>query len=349
MRVSVRTRLGATPGASPSLATAKIGDGPGRPTAAQQPPLVPTQPPVTPRPSSTLRGLGWALLSCLAFGMSGTLAKGLMVTGWSPLATVTVRVGGAALLMGIPALWFMRRRLRVVRAHAGLLLAYGTVAVAATQLCYFVAVQTLPVALALLIEYLAPVLIVGWLWARHGQRPNPLTAAGVLFAMTGLALVLGITGAVSVDVVGLGWALAAAVSLAGYFVLSARPTPDLPPLVLVGAGMGVAAGVLGLVAVTGALEWTTSSAPVALGQWVVSPLVPLALLALVTAVFAYTTGLFAARALGSRVASFVSLIEVLAAVGFAWLFLGELPTAVQLLGGVAIVLGAAAVKAGEAR
>lgn len=329
----VRSRLGAQPGPTASIAAPEV--------------AAPTAP--APTGGSTLRGLGWALLSCVAFGMSGTLAKGLMVTGWSPLATVTMRVGGAALLMGIPALWFMRGRLGVLRAHAGLLLAYGTVAVAATQLCYFVAVQTLPVALALLIEYLAPVLIVGWLWARHGQRPNPLTAAGALLAMTGLALVLGITGAVAVDVVGLCWALAAAVSLAGYFVLSARPTPDLPPLVLIGAGMCVATGVLGLVAVTGALPWTTSSAPVALGQWRVSPVVPLALLTLVTAVFAYTTGLFAARALGSRVASFVSLVEVLAAVGFAWLFLGELPTGVQLLGGLAIVLGAAAVKAGEAR
>ena len=86
------------------------------------------------------------MISCLAFGMSGTLAKGLMETGWSPLATVGVRVSGAALLLGLPALWVMRRRLSVLRAHAGLIVGYGMLAVAATQLCYFLAVQTLPVA-----------------------------------------------------------------------------------------------------------------------------------------------------------------------------------------------------------
>lgn len=299
--------------------------------------------------ATTWQGLAWALVSCVCFGASGTLAKGLMATGWSPLTTVTARVAGAALLMGVPALWFMRRRMPVLRKHAGLILGYGVVAVAATQLCYFLAVQTLPVAVALLIEYLAPVLVVAWLWLRHGQRPGSLTVIGAVLAMTGLALVLGVTGAVPLDVAGVAWGLGAAVSLAAYFVLSARPAPDLPPLVLVGAGMLVGAGTLAGIAATGVLPWTWSTHPVALGAQMVPALVPVVLLVLVSAVFAYTTGLFAVRLLGSRVASFVSLVEVLAAIGFAWLVLAELPTAVQLLGGLAIVLGAGAVKLGEAR
>lgn len=297
--------------------------------------------------STTARGLVLAVISCLAFGMSGTLAKGLMETGWSPLATVGVRVSGAALLLGLPALWVMRRRLSVLRAHAGLIVGYGMLAVAATQLCYFLAVQTLPVAVALLVEYLGPVMVVGWLWLRHGQRPGLLTGLGALLAMTGLALVLGVTGRVSFDLVGVAWALGAATGLAGYFLLSARPTPDLPPLVLVGCGMLLAAVVLGLIGATGLLPVTGSNAQVELGPWLVSPVVPLALLILVSAVLAYTTGLLAARALGSRVASFVSLLEVLAAVGFAWMLLGEVPGALQAAGGVLVVLGAIAVKAGE--
>lgn len=313
--------------------------------------------PTEPAPSaSTTRpradawqGLGWALVSCVCFGASGTLAKGLMAAGWSPLATVSARVIGAALIMGLPALWVMRRRLPVLRRHAGLVLGYGMVAVAMTQLCYFVAVQTLPVAVALLIEYLAPVLVVAWLWVRHAQPPRPLTVLGAGLAMTGLALVLGVTGTVSVDVLGVAWALGAAVSLATYFVLSARPAPDLPPLVLVGVGMLVGALTLSAIGATGMLPFTWSTRPVALGATHVHVLVPVLLLVLVSAVFAYATGLFAVRLLGSRVASFVSLVEVLAAIGFAWVVLAELPTPMQLLGGAAIVLGAAAVKLGEGR
>ena len=119
--------------------------------------------------------------------------------------------------------------------------------------------------------------------------------------------------------------------------------------VLVAGGMVVGATALILAGLTGLTRWTWSNAPVELGGAVVAPWVPLAGLVLVTAVLAYATGLMGARALGPRVASFVSLTEVLAATIFAWLLLGELPRVVQLVGGVAIVLGACAVKIGEVR
>lgn len=113
--------------------------------------------------------------------------------------------------------------------------------------------------------------------------------------------------------------------------------------------MLVGAVTLVVIGATGVLPWAWSSHPVALGAAVAPAFVPVLLLVLVSAVFAYTTGLFAVRLLGSRVASFVSLVEVLAAIGFAWLVLAELPTPMQLLGGLAIVLGAGAVKLGEGR
>ena len=72
-------------------------------------------------------------------------------------------------------------------------------------------------------------------------------------------------------------------------------------------------------------------------------------LGVVTAALAYTTGIAAGRRLGSRLASFVALLEVVAAVGFAWVLLGELPTPVQLGGGLLVLLGVVVVKAGEPR
>ena len=72
-------------------------------------------------------------------------------------------------------------------------------------------------------------------------------------------------------------------------------------------------------------------------------------IALVAAAFAYVTGIAAVRMLGAKVASFVALTEVLFAVLFAWLVLAELPTPVQLVGGVLIVAGLVAVRADEAR
>jgi len=43
----------------------------------------------------------------------------------------------------------------------------------------------------------------------------------------------------------------------------------------------------------------------------------------------------------------VALLEVLFALLFAWLFLGELPVAVQFVGGALILVGVVLVKLGE--
>jgi drug/metabolite transporter (DMT)-like permease len=72
-------------------------------------------------------------------------------------------------------------------------------------------------------------------------------------------------------------------------------------------------------------------------------------LIILATVLAYVTGIMAARSLGSKVASFVSLTEVLFAVIWAWLLLGELPGPVQLLGGVLIVGGVVLVRVDELR
>ncbi len=82
-----------------------------------------------------------------------------------------------------------------------------------------------------------------------------------------------------------------------------------------------------------------SAGPVVLLGASVSWMVPAAVLSLVSTVGAYLTGIMSAGRLGSRVASFVGLTEVLFAVVVAWVLLGELPVAIQLLGGVGILAG----------
>ena len=84
-------------------------------------------------------------------------------------------------------------------------------AVAGAQLCFFNAIERMPVGVAILLEYLGTILVVLWLWLRRGQRPRPLTIGGGIAAMAGLAMVLDLTGSVSISPVGVMWALLAAV------------------------------------------------------------------------------------------------------------------------------------------
>ena len=290
-----------------------------------------------------------ALASAAAFATSGSFARSLLDTGWSPGAAVTARLAGGALALLLPALVVLRGRWRLLTRNAGLVTVYGVVAMAAVQLFYFNAVTTLSIGVALLLEYLGVILVVVWLWARYGQRPRPWTLLGIVLSVGGLMLVLDITGGMRVDLVGVLWGLGAAVGLAFYFVLSAREATGLPPLVMAAAGMVVAAAALAGAGLVGLMPMTFATEDVVIAAAVMPWWVPIAGLCLVAAALAYATGIVATRRLGSKVAGFVSLTEVLFSVMFAWLLVGELPLPVQLLGGVLIVAGVLAVRYDELR
>lgn len=299
--------------------------------------------------SAGTAGLGLAVLSAATFGTSGAFAASLLEAGWTPGAAVTARVVTAALVLTVPALLVLRRTGASLRRGSRTVTVYGLVAVAGAQLAYFHAVAYLPVAVALLLEYSGALMVVGWLWLRHGQRPRRLTVAGSVVAVVGLALVLDLVGKASVDVVGVLWGLAAAVGLAVYFVLSARTQDALPPIVVAWGGLAVGGVALLLAGGAGVLPLAAPRADVTLLDTRLSWLVPVLGLSLVAAVVAYVAGIAGARLLGAKVASFVGLTEVLFAVLFAWLLLGQRLSPVQLVGGALVVGGIALVRADELR
>ncbi len=306
-------------------------------------PVLPARParpaaPASPPPADRA-GLALAVLSVAACATSGTLGKALFTAGWSPGAAILVRLGGGALVLAIPAAVALRGRWSILRQHLGLLTGFGVVAVACSQLFYFQAVSRLSVGVALLVEYLAPVVVVGWMWATTRERPSTLTLVGSVVAVAGLVLVVDLGGDVRVDPVGVAWGLGAAACLAGYFVLSARRAPRLPPIVLVAGGMVIGTAALAMTAALGLLAITAPLGPVSIGGGQVSWVVPAAGLAVVPGALGYATGVVASRRLGARVTAFVSLSEVAFALAFAWLWLGEVPAPVQWLGGAVLVVG----------
>lgn len=294
-------------------------------------------------------GIGLALLSAATFSMSGSFARSLIDAGWTPAAAVTVRISVAALLLAIPAILSLRGRWHLLRRDPVTLAVYGVVAVAGAQLCFFNAVQHISVGVALLLEYMGVVLVVLWQWLRHGHRPRRLTIAGSVIALCGLALVLDLAGDLRLDPVGVLWGLAAAFGLASYFVLSARISTYLPPLVIASAGMTTGALTLLALGALGALPMRTTVGTVDLAGHRVSWLVPVIGLSFVAAAFAYVAGIYAVRALGASLASFVGLTEVVFAVLVAWLLVGQLPTTMQFVGGALIVAGVVLVHLDEAR
>jgi drug/metabolite transporter (DMT)-like permease len=291
-------------------------------------------------------GLALALVSASSFGLSGSLARSLLDLGWSPAAVVATRVGGAFLILLIPCLLLLRRIGLPTGGQSLRMLAYGVVAIALAQLCYFSAVQYLSVSVALLLEYLAPVMLIGWHWARTHRRPTGSVLVGAGLSVVGLAFVLDLRSGLTLNPIGVAWALGAALCLCAYFLLSEDTGSDAPihPLLLTTAGTGIGAGVLLAAAAAGLLPLAASGGVTILADRPVGWWIPVLVLILISAVLAYPAGIVGVRRLGSSLASFVSLTEVIFAVIFALVLLGQRPGPMQLLGGALILAGIALVQ-----
>ncbi|MEV6275137.1 DMT family transporter [Nocardia sp. NPDC051832] len=292
-------------------------------------------------------GLIIAVASATSFGLSGSLARGLMDAGWSAAAAVAVRVLVAAAVLLPIALLQLRGDWQLLRRNAALITAYGLLAVAGTQLAYFNAVRYMEVGVALLIEYTAPIPVVAWLWLRHRERPGAGTVVGGLIGLTGLVLVIDLRSGLAASWIGIAWALAAMIGAAAYFVLSAHGDGSLPGTVLAAGGLLIGGLVLLVAGAFGLVPLDFATNPVVFQDFTVDWWLPVLALGVVTAAFAYVSGIAATRLLGSRLASFVALFEVLAALSFAWVLLGEAPRAIQLLGGALILVGVVVVRRGE--
>src|SRR5699024_8880009 len=153
--------------------------------------------------SQSVVGLGIMVFSAFFFAISGPVATALYNTSWTPGAVTLVRLIGSSALLMFPTLILLRGKWGLVWHHRNMVLTYGFISMTGVQLFYFLAVEHLSVAVALMLEMMgAPLIVVFWVWARHGQRPVPVTWAGVVACLIGGVLMLDMRG-----------------SLAGWFVV----------------------------------------------------------------------------------------------------------------------------------
>lgn len=299
-------------------------------------------------------GLLLAVGSAFAFGSSGPFAKSLMEAGWSPTAAVTARLAGGALVMAVFATIVKPGWFREARQHAKTVVAYGLIPIAGAQLCYYNAVAHLPVGVALLLEYTAPILVVGWLWATTRRRPSNLTLTGVALAVIGIMLVLnvfdaGFNGA-NINLLGVGWALAAAVCAACYFVMSDKVTADgngLNSITLAAGGLIVGTAAVALLGAAGVVPLTFTTNDAVVAGWTTSWVVPVIAMGVVATAIAYTLGIMGISRLRPRFASLVGLSEVMFAVLAAWVLVGEAITPIQATGGAVVLVGLALARQGD--
>ncbi|MBT2452879.1 EamA family transporter [Streptomyces sp. ISL-43] len=284
-------------------------------------------------------GLGLALGSAIAFGGSGVAAKPLIEAGLDPLHMVWLRVAGAALVLS-PLAW---RHRDLVRRKPLLLAGFGLIAVAGVQAFYFASLSRIPVGVALLLEYLGPALLLGWI--RFVQR-KPVTraaAAGAAVAVVGLACVVQIWAGLSLDPLGVLLGLAAACCQAFYFVFADQGTDgeDVPdPMGVIAYGMIIGTVVMTVIARPWQLDWRVLGGDAAVGDLMVPAPVLLGWVVLIATVLAYLTGVVSVRKLSPQVAGVVACLEAVVATVLAWVLLGEHLATWQIVGGALVLSGA---------
>ncbi|HEY9375265.1 EamA family transporter [Streptomyces sp.] len=284
-------------------------------------------------------GLGLALASAFAFGGSGVAAKPLIEAGLDPLHVVWLRVAGAALVM-LPVAW---RHRDLVRRKPALLVGFGLLAVAGVQAFYFASISRIPVGVALLVEYLAPALVLGWVRFVQRRQVTRAAALGVVLAVGGLACVVQVWSGLSFDFIGLLLALAAACCQVGYFVLSDQGSDEsepADPLGVIAYGLLIGALVLTVIARPWGMDWSLLGGTADMNGSEVAAWLLLGWIVLIATVVAYVTGVVSVRRLSPQVAGVVACLEAVIATVLAWVLLGEHLAAPQIVGGAVVLLGA---------
>ncbi|MEO6144065.1 MAG: EamA family transporter [Dermatophilaceae bacterium] len=295
----------------------------------------------SPRAST---GVLLAIGAAILFAVNGNVSKVALLNGVSSLELVSIRSAGTALiLLGITALT-RPSALRIGRRELGFLALYGVTGIAMVQWLYFVALHRLPVGIALLFEYTAPLMVA--LWVRFVQK-QPVRSRlwlGLAFALGGLGLVAQFWMGMTLDPLGLISALGAGAALASYYLMGEHGQRDRDPISLMGFTFGFSALLWAVVSPWWTFPFSrlvdTVALPGALPGGAPLWLMVLWIIVLGT-VTPFLLVLLAVGRLGPARVGLIGMLEPVVAGIIAWVLLGESLATVQVVGSLIVLVGIA--------
>jgi drug/metabolite transporter (DMT)-like permease len=298
-------------------------------------------PPHSPS-SGELVGYIYAFFAATLFGLNGVVTKVMMESGLDALQVTQFRVIGAALISGVVLLIISPQSFRLPKKQIVPISIMAVVGVALLQATYALALNLLPVGIALLLEYTAVpmVALVAFFFFKERVRKRLWVSIG--FVMGGLAIVAQIWAS-TLNPLGVMWGLVAAVSLATYFLVGERQLQTISPLALLFWTMTIATvfwsffsgwwnvppGILSTsVSLQGSLEAVEAPLWVLL-VWNVS----------MGSFLPFLLSLAALKRLSATAAGIAATSEVAFAFFFAWMWLVETITSLQSIGALLVLAG----------
>lgn len=294
------------------------------------------------------RGLALVVTAALFFGVNAGVSR-IPVEAGLPVSTfTTVRATAAFLVFLAIAIVFDRSALRPPRGRDRLLiLGLGVIGVAFVQWTYNIAIVRLPIGIALLLEYLAPVLVV--LWARFVQKQEVRRVMwlAIGLVLVGLALVAQIASGLAFDGVGMLAGLGAAVCFAVYFLVGEHGVRETDPVRVMVWAFVFAALAMNVVSPVWTTPDLTQPANLlgALDAYEVPLWAAVAWVVVLGTLTPFFLELSALQFLPATVVTMVATLEPVGAAALGWAWFGESLDALQVFGGLLVVAGIALAQA----
>jgi drug/metabolite transporter (DMT)-like permease len=285
------------------------------------------------------------LVAATLFGINGAFSKVALASGLSSLRLTEARSVGACIGLVLLALARDPRSLRVRRAELPRLALFGVVGVTFVQLFYFLAIHRLPVGIALLIQYLGPVLVAMWARTFGHEHVRRRIWAALALSLTGLALMVQLWNGVTLDGLGVTFALIAAVVYATYLLLAEREVSGRDPISLLAWGFFFATAFWTVTQPWWSFPAGTVAKRVSLEGHLASwhlPVWALVLFVIVLGSIAPFSLIVAAlRHISATRVGIAAMLEPVVATVVAWIWLREALTAAQLAGAAVVLAGIA--------
>ena len=289
--------------------------------------------------------LGYAMVMTAAtlWAVNGAVSKVILTTGLSSLRLAQVRSTGAFVLIALALAATRPRALRMQPRELPYFIVFGIGGLAFVQWFYFLAIHRLEIGIALLIQYVAPVLVA--LWARYvlHEPVRKRIWLALILALAGLALVAQIWSGLSLDASGVAASLGAAGSYALYILMAEHRVGDRDPISLVGLGFFFASVFWAVLSPWWTFPGHVVGDDVSLHGHLSSIHVPVWLLMawmiVLGTIVPFALLVSALRHVSATRAGIVAMLEPVAGVVVAWVWLDESLGGVELAG-AAVVLAA---------
>ncbi len=286
------------------------------------------------------------MTAALMFSINGTVSKLLMETlDATRLSQLRASAAFVVLLVVVSILRPRSLKLKGWREFR-LLALYGILGVTMTQWLYFIGIHLLPVGVALILEFTAPLMVAIWVkfaWSHHVQRTTWL---GLFIALGGLVLITEVWNGFRLDVLGVTASLGAAAALAIYYLAGERLLTgefQRDSLSLTMWGFGMAAAFWAVFQPWWTFPWSElgGSGDIATGAATLSA--PLWLMAtwmvVMGTVLPFWLALKAMNHITAQQASAVGMTEPVLASVVALIVMGEILSAWQIIGGLVTLTG----------